>query len=63
WGNPWPCGSASIFGKWRIKGNKGNPLCGQPSPLTLGHLPTSRQLAFGITPALPLHKCQRCCLN
>ena len=27
-----PCGSASIFGKWRIKGNKGNPLCGQPSP-------------------------------
>jgi len=37
-----PCGSASIFGKWRIKGNKGNPLCEQPSPLILIHLPTSQ---------------------
>jgi len=37
-----PCGSASIFGKWRIKGNKGNPICEQPSPLTVSHLPTSQ---------------------
>jgi len=33
---PWLRGSANIFAKWRIKGNKGKPLCEQPSPLSLG---------------------------